>query len=141
MATYNPRKVYVTFNGRRITGFEPGESITAERTADEFGMQIGLDGEGGYTQNADQSGKVTLKLQQFSASNDFLSDTVNSDSENGDGQGTIIIADLNTDQVQVEGVGRLARPANLTRGKEVAGVEWVVICLKLKITQGGSAAE
>jgi hypothetical protein len=141
MATYNPRKVYVTFNGRRITGFEPGESISADRTADEFGMQVGLDGEGGFTQNADRSGKVTLKLQQFSKSNKFLSDTMAGDSSDGTGQGTIVIADLNTDEALVSGVGRLSKPAPFNRGKEVSSHEWVILSLNLEIKHDGSSAE
>lgn len=66
--TYNPKLVTVTFGGLIITGFMDDVFISADFNDEEaFKGNPGGDGEFSWTENADESGRITVTLKTTSS--------------------------------------------------------------------------
>lgn len=70
--SYDPKKVNVIVNGVFIVGFMDGTFVNAEKNADNITPHIGAQGDVTYSENANQTGTITLTLKQDSTSLPFL---------------------------------------------------------------------
>lgn len=68
ITNYDPEKVSVIIGGLVITGFADSSVVTVARNEDIVSTTVGSQGDVAYSENANQSGTITLSLQSTSAS-------------------------------------------------------------------------
>lgn len=138
MKNYDPKKIVLTFAGILVTGYAEGTFVNAERNEDTFELSVGSDGQGTRVRNNNQSGTVTLTLQQSSPTNDLLSTRATLDELTGLGFGTLLLSDLNGTTLCRAEASWIRKPANAEYGDAEAGREWIIECEKLEMRVGGS---
>ena len=68
VASYDPKKVNLVMNGKIITGFASDSMITIARNEDTVTTLVGVKGDVGYSENANESGTITVTLMGTSSS-------------------------------------------------------------------------
>lgn len=137
VTAYSAQNVTVTFLGKVISGFSDGDdAIMVERNKPTMTQTIGIQGDGVYTQTADKSGVVTLKLLQGCEENTFLSAKLQAAETGTIASGELIITEVgNNAQVTarkcvIEGMPKFQR------GEGQTAVEWKFLSTDINITQG-----
>lgn len=122
MSTYNPKLVSVVVGTTTITGFSEKDIVSCERNSDRVTPHIGAKGEVSFTENCDNTGKITITLTQDSPSNAILSAYARSRK-----QFPISVSDSNDGSFRAGGNrARIQKePAN-ERGAEVADRKWEI---------------
>lgn len=138
VATYQPNLVTVAFRGVPLTGFAPGEFITAERNNDSWNLSVGSGGDATRSKSGDRSGRVTLTLLASSASNATLSALEALDQASGTGVGALLIKDLSGADVVTAGTAWITKPATQGKSNEDTNREWVFESDNLEIFSGGN---
>lgn len=131
---YDPGKVAVIIGTYAAKGLAEGEFVTVEYTEDRRSVQISTDGYGRHIKNLNNSGTVTVRLNDFSPTNDELMAL-----EISDVPFVIQIADKNSTAAHFFAPScMLARVPNMVRGKEGSVVEWVFNFTSGQIFQSGA---
>jgi len=131
-ATYRPDQIILAFLGRRITGYAPGSFITVERQEESNMLTVGAGGDAVWAQNLNRSGKITLKLIQGHADNDFMSQTMILDEASGAGIGPVSIDDNRGTSVHFGANARIQKFATAEYAKEVTEREWSILVENLQ---------
>lgn len=131
---YDPGKVAVSIGAYVAKGLAEGEFVTVEYAEDRRSMQISTDGYGRHIKNLNNSGTVTLRLNDYSPTNDELMALEITD--------TPFVINI-VDKTSSAGFFfapscMIARVPNLVRGKEGSVVEWVFNFTTGTITQSGA---
>lgn len=134
--TYAPKKVQLIYKGVPITGFMDDTFIEVERNSDSFALLIGADGEGARAASADRSGKITFRLLQTSASNDYLSASLVVDEATNANAGPVMVKDGSGRALDSAAESWITKPAKKVYGKGIEGREYVIETDNL-ITLGG----
>ena len=74
VTTYDPKKVNVIVGGRVITGFASDGVVTLAKSEDSVTPSVGAKGDVDYSENANESGTVSLTLMSTSSSLSYLRD-------------------------------------------------------------------
>lgn len=74
VTTYDPKKVNVIVGGRVITGFASDGVVTLAKSEDSVTPSVGAKGDVTYSENANESGTVSLALMSTSSSLPYLRD-------------------------------------------------------------------
>ena len=74
VTTYDPKKVNVIVGGRVITGFASDGVVTLAKSEDSGTPSVGAKGDVTYSENANESGTVSLTLMSTSSSLSYLRD-------------------------------------------------------------------
>ena len=74
VTTYDPKKVNVIVGGRVITGFASDGVVTLAKSEDSVTPSVGAKGDVTYSENANESGTVSLALMSTSSSLSYLRD-------------------------------------------------------------------
>ena len=74
VTTYDPKKVNVIVGGRVITGFASDGVVTLAKSEDSVTPSVGAKGDVTYSDNANESGTVSLTLMSTSSSLSYLRD-------------------------------------------------------------------
>ena len=74
IASYDPKKINVIVAGRVITGFSADGVVTLAKSEDSVTPSVGAKGDVAYSENANESGTVTLTLMSTSSSLAYLRD-------------------------------------------------------------------
>lgn len=74
VTTYDPKKVNVIVGGRVITGFASDGVVTLAKSEDSVTPSVGVKGDVTYSENANESGTVSLTLMSTSSSLSYLRD-------------------------------------------------------------------
>ena len=74
VTTYDPKKVNVIVRGRVITGFASDGVVTLAKSEDSVTPSVGAKGDVTYSENANESGTVSLTLMSTSSSLSYLRD-------------------------------------------------------------------
>ena len=116
VASYDPKKVNVIINSKAITGFSADGVITVTRSEDTVTPTVGVKGDVAYSENANESGNITLTLMGTSASLAYLRNLCLKRTPI-----TITISDANdVGAVQIaEDECRILKPPDINRVKEV----------------------
>lgn len=70
MASYDPAKVNIIVGGFPVTGLADGTMIEVDFVNDNSSLHIGTQGEGRHIDSKDRSAIATIRLADYSASND-----------------------------------------------------------------------
>ena len=68
VTSYDPKKVNVAVDGAIITGYASDSMITATKNEDAVTTEVGCKGDVIYSENANESGTITITLQGTSSS-------------------------------------------------------------------------
>lgn len=136
--TYNPKKIQLAVGSHIVTGFADGTFVQVDRTADQFQVVVGADGEAARSASADKSGTVTITLMQTSASNDFLSNALTTDEDTNLNTMPLLMKDISGRTVVQAAEGWIKKYATVELGKEIVSREWVYETGELLITEGGN---
>lgn len=139
MKTYSFLNTVLLINGVEITGFAEGDDvINLERRTDSASDMIGADGKMMVSLSSDYSGEVTIKLQQTSSSNKYLTKLLHLQ----EGARTsfkplqIFFQDTYRQDIGSGTLGYIKKPANMTRGATGQTVEWSFVVERLDLLCG-----
>ncbi|RDB37406.1 MAG: DUF3277 family protein [Spirobacillus cienkowskii] len=138
IATYSPKDVLVVVGIVPMTGFADGSFVDVEFNEEAFKQYVGSDGEHARTKNANESGKITIKLSQTSPCNDILSVIHIADKETGNGIVPISIKDNYGTSLVFAAECYIEKAPKLGYGKEIETREWVFYAAKIKMHVGGN---
>lgn len=118
IAVYDPTKVTVMINGRIMTAFKDSK-ITAARNEDIVKPASGVDGDISYSENANESGKISMSFMSTSSSLPFLRSLAQRRQEV-----SVMISDANeVDDIKIQAERcRILKIPDAPRGKEETGV-------------------
>ena len=68
VTSYDPKKVNVAVDGAIIAGYASDSMITATKNEDAVTTEVGCKGDVVYSENANESGTITITLQGTSSS-------------------------------------------------------------------------
>lgn len=139
MKTYSFLNTVFLVNGVELSGFSDGDDvINMERRTDSASDMIGADGNMMVSLSADYSGEVTIKLQQTSPSNKFLTGLLNRQ----EGRGVnfkpvqLFFQDTYRRDIGSGSLGYIKKPANMVRGANGQTVEWSFVVERLDLLCG-----
>lgn len=136
---YDFRQVTVLLAGAPVTGFADGDSISVERAADAYTMQIGLDGEASRSKQNDNSGTITLTLLAGSPANLALQALYEADDLSGVGTFPLAIADLRGSFLAATTAAWIKKVPSRSFGRDNGSVEWVLETNDLLMGHAASA--
>ncbi len=121
VATYDPKKHLIVFDGEIITGFADGTFIKANRNSEKYTPHNSVDGSVTRVKSNDKTGTVSITLTQNSPSNRKLLAAAKSGKI-----APLSVTDLNfDDKVGLDGSEAwVSSEAEFQRGKEVGDNEW-----------------
>ncbi|VFR81234.1 Phage protein [plant metagenome] len=126
VATYDPKRVILTFGANQIKGFTEGTFINVEEITDGTTRQAGADGEVARVMSTDTGIRITVTLQQTSLSNAILSAYLKADRLGGGGALPVTLTDLRGATVAAAGSAWIVKMANAEFGQELGSREWVI---------------
>lgn len=137
---YDPKAVTVVFAGIIARGYADGTFVEVQRNSDSFTMMVGPDGDATRAKTNDQSGTVTITLQQSSETNDLFAAMLAADelSSNGAGIGTLMIKDNSGRSIHTAEKAWIKKAADSPYSKDVSTRAWVIETDKLLTFPGGN---
>lgn len=136
--TYSPKKVQLAIGPHIATGYADGTFIQVERTADQFQVVVGADGESARSASADKSGTIVVTVLQTSASNDFLSTALITDELTNLNTFPVLLRDGSGRTLVQAGEAWVKKYATIELGKEIVAREWTIETGELLIFEGGN---
>lgn len=121
---YDPKKVRLYLMGQRVTGFAADTKIVVSRNEDNIYPHVGVDGEMSAALSRNQSGVMTVSLQNTAAWNAYLSDWQKQASITG-----LVFFPVLLEGSQGPGistVGWIQKQPDLTYGAEVGQLDWEI---------------
>ena len=131
MRQYGFKNIAFLLEGVPISGFADGDDVVAgDQNVDSFSHAVGADGQMLVLQNADESGTITIKLQQGAPSNAYIAGVFAQVS-----RGTFRALDVRAIDVQTgEQIGGtkayITKPAPVSRGMGANSQDWVFVTEK-----------
>lgn len=129
MRTYDPKDVNVIVGGVVLTGVAEDSFVTAERMEDMFTEYVGAKGEVSISETSNNTGEVTVTLENTSPSVRYLNGLANKK-----GPAAIVpvqVVDMNDNTVVSSTEARVRRPANYEAGRNITEREFVLFCSEL----------
>lgn len=131
---YDPTKVSVVMGGIPLRGFADGDMITIEYTNDQRSVHVGTQGEGRHVKSNDLSGAATVRLADYSPSNDALMLI-----HRGDIPLPLVVTDKTTNAGLFFAASAMVQkvPA-MVKSNEASMNEWVLEFVKGEINHSGA---
>lgn len=140
MKVYDPDQIVMAFGSILLKDFADGEFVTIEEESDSFSDVAGSDGAVVRSKTNDRRATVTFKLLQTSESNALLSAVHNADllAPNGAGVVALEIKDLQGTSLYHAPEAWIAKPPDVSFGREASSREWKIRCARLVRVDGGN---
>lgn len=138
LKTYDLKQVNVVFNGRVLSGAAESDFVTVEMTEDAWMHHVGADGEEARSRSNNNSGKVTVKLSQYSSDNRILSELHEADKAGGAGVGSLLVVDKSGFSIHGTDEAYIAKAPAAAYAKTPGDREWVFNCSNMKHLIGGN---
>lgn len=139
--TYDPKNVNILVGGISISGFVDGTFLECDMDEDAFIKRKGADGITSRAKNNNNSGTITITLQQTSPSNAVLQGFALLDRASGKGIIPVLINEAGTASTIATGFAWVKKVAKPSYAKEVLDRQWVLDCAELDIVVGGNVPE
>lgn len=137
VSSYSAVNLIVTFAGVALNGFADGDDVVmVERNNPSMSQVVGIQGDAVYSQTADKSGKITIKLLQNSESNSLLTAKIQASEAGAIVSAPLIVTETGSDakvtamKCVIEGQPSFARGANANT------VEWTFLSADITIAHG-----
>ena len=130
VTSYDPKKVNVAVDGAIITGYASDSMITATKNEDAVTTEVGCKGELVYTENANESGTITITLQGTSSSLPRLRSLASSRK-----QISVTVSDANdSDDISITAQKcRVVKMPDVSRGKTSGNVTISIFVPNLQV--------
>jgi len=131
---YDPTKVSVVMGGVPLRGFADGDMVSIEYTNDQRSVHVGTQGEGRHIKSNDLSGTATVRLADYSPSNDALMLIHRADTPL-----PLVVTDKSTNAgLFFAASAMVQRVPNMVKGSEASMNEWVLEFVKGEINHSGA---
>jgi len=124
--SYSPDEVSVILGGAIVSGFADGESIKVTHNEDAFTLQVGSQGHGTRTKNANKSGRLELVLQQTSEANAILQGFLTQDRNSGNGYFPMLVKDNSGSDIHTAETMWVVKQPDASYGKEATNRTWIL---------------
>lgn len=130
VTSYDPKKVNVAVDGAIITGYASDSMITATKNEDAVTTEVGCKGDVVYSENANESGTITLTLQGTSSSLPRLRSLASSRK-----QISVTVSDANdSDDISITAQKcRVVKMPDVSRGKTSGNVTISIFVPNLQV--------
>jgi len=137
VATYNPKKVLLSWGPILFEGYADGSMIEAVRNNQAVNLAIGSTGDGCRAISNDKSGTVTVNLLQSSLTNGLLNAQAIIDEESGDAVYPLFLKDLSGLDAVVAESAWIQKNADATYARETENRTWILETDSLNILVAG----
>lgn len=129
ITNYDPLKVTLNVGGRIITGFADSSVVSVSHSEDRVSTTVGVQGDVAYSENANESGTMTISLQSTSASLPYLKGLAV-----GRKEVDILISDVNADTAEnIHGSRcRVTKVPDSKKEKAVGSVDVTIFIPKIE---------
>ena len=130
VTSYDPKKVNVAVDGAIITGYASDSMITATKNEDAVTTEVGCKGDVVYSENATESGTITITLQGTSSSLPRLRSLASSRK-----QISVTVSDANdSDDISITAQKcRVVKMPDVSRGKTSGNVTISIFVPNLQV--------
>ena len=130
VTSYDPKKVNVAVDGAIITGYASDSMITATKNEDAVTTEVGCKGDVVYSENANESGTITITLQGASSSLPRLRSLASSRK-----QISVTVSDANdSDDISITAQKcRVVKMPDVSRGKTSGNVTISIFVPNLQV--------
>lgn len=130
VTSYDPKKVNVAVDGAIITGYASDSMITATKNEDAVTTEVGCKGDVVYSENANESGTITVTLQGTSSSLPRLRSLASSRK-----QISVTVSDANdSDDISITAQKcRVVKMPDVSRGKTSGNVTISIFVPNLQV--------
>ena len=130
VTSYDPKKVNVAVDGAIITGYASDSMITATKNEDAVTTEVGCKGDVVYSENANESGTITITLQGTSSSLPRLRSLASSRK-----QISVTVSDANdSDDISITAQKcRVVKMPDVSRGKTSGNVTISIFIPNLQV--------
>lgn len=122
------------------SGYADGEFLRIEQDSDDFGDVVGTDGETTRFKTNDRRATITVILGQSSSGNAVLSamNSLDRNTPGGAGIGVLFIRDRQGTSLYTAAKCWIAKPPDVSFGREPGPREWKIRCGNLVRLDGGN---
>lgn len=130
VTSYDPKKVNVAVDGAIIAGYASDSMITATKNEDAVTTEVGCKGDVVYSENANESGTITITLQGTSSSLPRLRSLASSRK-----QISVTVSDANdSDNISITAQKcRVVKMPDVSRGKTSGNVTISIFVPNLQV--------
>ena len=130
VTSYDPKKVKVAVDGAIISGYASDSMITATKNEDAVTTEVGCKGDVVYSENANESGTITITLQGTSSSLPRLRSLASSRK-----QISVTVSDANdSDDISITAQKcRVVKMPDVSRGKTSGNVTISIFVPNLQV--------
>jgi len=128
VTVYNAAKVSISWAGHSFTGLGSGDdAIKVSRRGDGVQLDIGMQGDGTFSQSTDKSGTITVRLLAGSETNKFLSLKAAASEAGALFSAPMIISEAGTDNKTAAMRTVIQKVPDMNRGAKAGEVEWTFL--------------
>lgn len=138
MKTINSKEVSVIIGAHAASGFAAGSFVTIALDEPAYVKKVGTDGKVTRAKSNNDAGTVTIRLDQASASNDYLSGLALLDKSSGTGVVPILIRDANGRTLISAESAWVQKMPDTEQSNESLDREWVLDCGPMDMFVGGN---
>lgn len=141
VSAYSAANVNVSYLGVTLGGLADGDdAIVVERDMKTMSKQVGMQGDGVFSQSVDRSGKITIKCLQNSETNKFLTAKMAATEAGAIASGPLIIEEAGSDAGVTANKTVIEGFPTFKRGQKANTVEWVFLSIDIDIKHGAGAS-
>lgn len=138
LKNYDLKQVNVIYSGRILTGAAESDFVTVTMSADAWSHHVGASGEECRARTNDESGKITVKLAQYSSDNAILASLHLADKASGSGVAPILVIDKSGKSLHASDEAYISKAPDAAYAKTPGDREWVFMCAGLQHFVGGN---
>lgn len=138
LKNYDAKQVNVIFAGRILSGYAEGDFCSVEMTEDAWTHHVGADGEECRAKTNNGSGKITVKLAQYSSDNLTLAELHEADKAANAGVAPMLVTDKSGKSLHASDEAYIQKAPAAAYSKAPGDREWVFMCSNLKHIVGGN---
>ena len=138
MKTINAKEVSIIIGPHAVSGFAAGSFVTIAKDEPAYAKKVGTDGKVTRAKSNNNAGTITIRLDQASASNDYLSGLALLDQATDTGVVPALIRDANGRTIISAESAWVQKMPDTEQSNESLDREWVLDCGPIDMFVGGN---
>lgn len=127
--TYNPKDIKIALGNHVVSGVAEDSFVQIAQVSDGVTMKTGCDGETVRSLSPDKSFNISLTVNQYSPTNEWLNNMYDEDMETGDGMFPITVKDVLGDVVFSSEAAWATKRPEWGYGRESTNRQWTIACV------------
>lgn len=136
MPAYDPKDIHILFGLIPLVGLADGTAVEIKHGGDGAKSYVGVGGSGAIVRDANRSAEVTVTLMATSLANALLT----AHYQAGNPLVPCLVKSLSTGATYAAGSAVLQRMPDVSYGKEMPTVPWVIVIPEMGEVLAGSVA-